>query len=48
MGSSGFFKGEKKKPKKGKDKSIAFSAQGGTQAPTYTMPEVITKKKQQS
>lgn len=47
MGSSGFFKGEKKKPKKGKDKSIPFSAQGGTPAPTYNMPEVITKKKQQ-
>lgn len=46
MGSSGFFKGEKKKPKKGKEKNIQFS-QPGSSAPTYTMPEVISKKKQQ-
>lgn len=45
MGSS-FFKGEKKKPKKGKEKQVSV-APPGSGAPTYTMPDVITKKKQQ-
>ena len=46
MGSSSYFKGEKKKPKKAKDKNISFSTNVGPSAPTYSMPEVITKKKQ--
>lgn len=42
MGGFGsFYKGEKKKPKKGKDNSQVFS-----NAPTYEMPEVISKKKE--
>ncbi len=44
--NEGFFKGEKKKPKKGKDKAINGMTQGG--APTYSMPEVISKKKKNS
>jgi len=37
----GYYKGEKKKPKKNsKEKSIQYSS-----APTYTMPEIISKKK---
>ncbi|MDO8657731.1 MAG: hypothetical protein Q7K55_03250 [Candidatus Levybacteria bacterium] len=41
MGSiGGFYKGEKKKSKKNKDKrSASFNA------PIFTMPEIITKKK---
>jgi len=36
----GFFKGEKKKPKKNsKEKNIHVS-----NAPTYQMPEIVTKK----
>lgn len=39
-GFGGFYKGEKKKAKKGKDgKSIVSSA------PTYVMPEIVSKKK---
>lgn len=41
MGSiGGFYKGEKKKSRKGKEtKSISFGK------PTFTMPEIISKKK---
>jgi hypothetical protein len=39
-GFCGYFKGEKKKQKKGKDSKSNFSS-----APTYTMPEIISKKK---
>ena len=46
MGSQGFFKGEKKKSKKGKEKGISGMNQGS--APTFTMPEVISKKKRDS
>lgn len=46
MGSfGGFYKGEKKKPKKGKDNKQIQS--GGFGAPTFTLPEVIDKKKPQ-
>lgn len=38
-GFGGFYKGEKKKTKKGKDKQV-FS-----NSPTYVMPEIISKKK---
>ena len=39
-GNSGFYKGEKKKSKKGKEgKSISADA------PSYVMPEIISKKK---
>ncbi|MDQ5900710.1 MAG: hypothetical protein QG600_288 [Patescibacteria group bacterium] len=43
----GFFKGEKKKPKKGKDKAISgnFSSE---QPATFSVPEVISKKKNSS
>ncbi len=42
MGSTGFFKGEKKKQKKGgKDtKNLSFSS-----APVFTLPELVSKKK---
>lgn len=44
MGGFGsFYKGEKKKPKKGKDSKQVFSS-----APTYDMPEVISKNKKDS
>ena len=39
-GFGGFYKGEKKKAKKGKDDKIVSS-----NAPTYVMPELISKKK---
>jgi hypothetical protein len=39
-GFGGFYKGEKKKAKKGKDGKIISS-----NAPTYVMPELISKKK---
>jgi hypothetical protein len=45
MGGSGFFKGEKKKPKKDKGKNnqqISIST-----APTFTLPKVITGKKEE-
>lgn len=43
--SSGFFKGEKKKKKQGKDKGLAsFST---SSAPTFSVPEVISKKKKE-
>ena len=39
-GFGGFYKGEKKKAKKGKEgKSVASNA------PTYVMPEIVSKKK---
>lgn len=42
MGSfGGFYKGEKKKTKKGKE-----SKKGpGLNAPTFVLPEIVTKKK---
>lgn len=43
MSGSGFFKGEKKKQKKGKDnKQASYST-----APTFTMPTVIPKGKKE-
>ncbi len=40
MGSfGGFYKGEKRKQKKGKEVKVTF----GT--PTFTMPEIVSKKK---
>ncbi len=39
-GFGGFYKGEKKKAKKDKDNKFVASS-----APTYIMPEIITKKK---
>lgn len=43
MGSfGGFYKGEKKKPKKGKEKQGAVV---GLSAPTFVLPEIIGKKK---
>ena len=42
MGSfGGFYKGEKKKPKKDKASKGTYG-----EAPTFTMPEIIIKKKQ--
>ncbi|MDO8620766.1 MAG: hypothetical protein Q7R31_00560 [Candidatus Levybacteria bacterium] len=41
-GFGGFYKGEKKKKKKGSAKSNFVSPLG---APTLTMPEIISKKK---
>lgn len=38
----GFYKGEKKKPKKGKDSK---QIQSSGFAPTFALPEVISKKK---
>ena len=40
-GFGGFYKGEKKKPKKGKGQKQP----GLSSAPVFTLPEVITKKK---
>lgn len=40
MGSfGGFYKGEKKKTKKGKEAKISFNS------PTFSMPEIVSKKK---
>lgn len=39
-GFGGFYKGEKKKAKKGKGDKVVFS-----NAPTFSMPEVVSKKK---
>jgi len=44
--NDGYFKGEKKKPKKDKDKSISGMSQNS--APTFVMPEVISKKRRDS
>lgn len=42
MGSfGGFYKGEKKKQKKGKEKASS----GGFNGPTFTLPEIVSKKK---
>ncbi len=42
MGSfGGYYKGDKKKPKKGKEGKQA------TLAPIFTLPEIISKKKKQ-
>jgi hypothetical protein len=38
----GFYKGDKKKPKKDKDKKIGASYN----APVFTMPEIVSKKKE--
>lgn len=46
MGGSGFFKGEKKKPKKNENKNNAgFST---STAPVFTLPKMIEKKKRNS
>lgn len=45
MGSKGFFKGEKKKQKKVKEKNSG-AMNPYSNAPTYSMPDVISKKKQ--
>lgn len=42
-GFGSFYKGEKKKPKKNKESKQNYSS-----APTYVMPEVISKKKKDS
>ena len=39
-GFGGFYKGEKKKAKKGREDKVVAS-----NAPTYVMPEIILKKK---
>lgn len=44
----GFFKGEKKKPKKGKEKAISGNFTQGQSSSTFSMPEVISKKKNSS
>jgi hypothetical protein len=43
MAGSGFFKGEKKKQKKDKEKK--GSSIIASDAPVFTLPKVITKKK---
>ena len=40
VGFGSFYKGEKKNAKKGKDNKPVYS-----NAPTYVMPELISKKK---
>ncbi|MDO8639811.1 MAG: hypothetical protein Q7R53_02700 [bacterium] len=40
MAFGGFYKGEKKKTKKGKEGKAVFS-----NAATFTLPEIISKKK---
>lgn len=43
MGSfGGFYKGDKKKQKKGQQ---GKGQQGGLSSPTFSMPEIISKKK---
>lgn len=44
MGKGNFYKGEKKKQKKDNKQSSGNLVQG---APTFSMPEVIKKNKQQ-
>ena len=44
MSGSGFFKGEKKKQKKGKDAKITYQS-SSLGAPTFKLPELISKKK---
>ncbi len=44
-GFGGFYKGEKKKPKKDKDqKNSSVNAFG---APTFSLPEIVSKKKKE-
>ena len=46
MGSfGGFYKGDKKKPKKGKENKAALA---GSNAPVFVLPELIEKKKKPS
>lgn len=45
MGSTGFFKGEKKKQKKDKTKGNTFSA---SSAPTFVLPKMIEKKRKEA
>jgi hypothetical protein len=40
-GFGGYYKGEKKKPKKDQNKVVSSNS------PTYVMPEIITKKKKE-
>ena len=40
-----YFKGEKKKQRKAGDKPVDASVFAQSSAPTYTMPDVIEKKK---
>ncbi|MEK7517761.1 MAG: hypothetical protein AAB583_04375 [Patescibacteria group bacterium] len=45
MGSfGGFYKGEKKKKKKDSAKNVSVSSTG-MGAPTFSMPEIISKKR---
>lgn len=44
MGFGGFYKGEKKKQKKGKEKGGDFTSK----APTFVLPKLISKKKNES
>ena len=46
MSGSGFFKGEKKKPKKDKGKNNQQQVSIST-APTFSLPKVITNKKEE-
>ena len=41
MGFGGFYKGEKKKAKKGQQPKQQFSST----APTFVLPEILSKKK---
>jgi hypothetical protein len=43
MGGSGFFKGEKKKHKKEKSQQLGNTSPS-MGAPTFRMPEIVTKK----
>jgi hypothetical protein len=43
MAGSGYFKGEKKKPKKDKDKKSSGIITGGS--PVFSLPKVIQKKR---
>ncbi len=44
-GFGGFYKGEKKKTKKGKDQKPASVNVFG--APTFSLPEIVSKKKRE-
>lgn len=44
MGIGGFYKGEKKKQKKGKEKRGDFASN----APTFVLPKLVSKKKNES
>ena len=43
----GYYKGEKKKPKKGKEKKGSPPAGTGLFSPTFVLPEIIGRKKRQ-